>query len=87
VRHVAELLDCHVNTVMTYIAEGKLEGHNPNGPGVKGLRVTVESLKKYERKYLLKKLDLAKFKKEIEDITKEPKKKRQRRNKGFALNY
>lgn len=55
---VAQIIQVHPRTVRRYIDEGKLKGHNPN-PGRKGLRVTVESLREYLRKYELPNYDLS----------------------------
>lgn len=49
---VAIIIMVHPRTVRNYITEGKLKGHNPNG-NLKGLRVTVESVRAYLRTHLL----------------------------------
>ena len=85
VRHVADLLDCHPNTVLNYIADGKLQGHNPNGSGSKGLRVTVKSLEKYIKDFELENFSVEEFEKSIEKSEKKTKKPRKRG--GFATNY
>lgn len=86
-RHVADVLDCHVNTVLRYLEEGKLKGHNPNGPGVKGLRITVESLEKFIKKYSLKEFNKDEFDKELMKLSTKKKKRSRRPGQGFARNY
>lgn len=86
VRRVAVLLDCHPNTVLNYIADGKLQGHNPNGSGSKGLRVTVKSLEKYMRDFELKQFSLEEFEASIEEADKKSKKPRRGRG-GFVTNF
>ena len=56
VRQVSVIIGVHTNTVLNYIASGKLKGHNPNGDK-KGLRVTEASVRDYLRAYLLDSFD------------------------------
>lgn len=65
-------------TVREYISEGKLKGHNPNGikNGAKGLRITVESVKDYLRKFELDEFNDAEFDKTLDKIAQRPSKMR-----------
>lgn len=71
VRQVALIIQVHPNTVMTYLAQGKLRGHNPNGagPGKKGLRITVTSVHDYLKGYLIEAFDEQAFEAQVQEIT------------------
>jgi excisionase family DNA binding protein len=55
IKQVAYIIQVHEKTVRRFIEEGKLTGHNPNGikPGATGLRITVDSVKNYLRRFQL----------------------------------
>ncbi|MFA6054027.1 MAG: helix-turn-helix domain-containing protein [Thermodesulfovibrionales bacterium] len=71
IHQVSIIIQVHEKTVRNYIAEGKLKGHNPNGvkPGVRGLRVTVESVREYLKNYELDEFNDDDFDKKISLIT------------------
>lgn len=68
VRQVSVILQVHTNTVINYIAQGKLKGHNPNGDK-KGLRVTTLSVRDYLQKYILENFDEKAFEEQVEQAT------------------
>jgi excisionase family DNA binding protein len=72
VRQVSNILHVHRNTVTNYLAKGLLQGHDPNGD--KKSRVTVESLEKYLREFLLEGFDEQLFKNIVEENNRAEKK-------------
>ena len=65
---VSVIIQVHPNTVRNYVTEGKLKGHNPNG-NLKGLRITVESVKKFLQSFLLDEFNEQMFEKEVDKAT------------------
>ena len=65
---VSIIIQVHPNTVRNYVTEGKLKGHNPNG-NFKGLRITVESVKKFLQNFLLEDFNEQLFEKEIDKVS------------------
>lgn len=84
-QQVAIILQVHIRTIRRYMEEGKLIGHNPNGKGIRGLRVTVESLKKYLREYELDEFNDVELEDKIQVIT-QPQ-KNQKRKPGWVRSW
>ena len=86
---VSIIIQVHPKTVRNYIAEGKLKGHNPNNYGAKGLRVTIESVREYLKKYELDKFNKKEFEKQIEKISepRESPKSIRRPGSGWVKNW
>ena len=75
VREVSNILHVHPNTVTNYLAKGRLlKGHDPNRDK-KSLGVTVESLEKYLREFLLESFDEKLFESSVEGSNRAKKKK------------
>ena len=90
VYQVSIIIQVHPKTVRNYIAEGKLKGHNPNNYGAKGLRITVESVREYLKKYELDKFNKKEFEKQIEKINEFPpipQKSIRRQGSGWVKNW
>jgi excisionase family DNA binding protein len=71
IRQVAVIIQVHEKTVRNYIEEGKLKGHNPNGKrnGATGLRVTVESVREYLKKFELDEFNEDEFNMQLQKIS------------------
>lgn len=78
VRQVAFIIQVHPNTVINYLSQGKLKGHNPNGDK-KGLRITEISVREYVKTYQLENFDEKIYERQIEQATHEQQAKPARR--------
>lgn len=89
IRQVSIIIQVHPNTVLNYLAAGKLKGHNPNGDK-KGLRVTVSSVREYLKSFLIDNFDEKSFDSQVEELTQPAVQKapvRRHHRGGWVKNY